>query len=171
MSKEKEFISRIYGKYSHQIFVFLMKYNHNSEIAEDLLQDSFISFFEKYSSSNLSDSESLKLLYRISRNNSINYKNKLSTRKEKVVSLDGYKTEKSSFVETEELRDLESRLHACLSLLPEEEKTAFLLKNVEEMKLEEISGIMNVSISTASRLVVKATSKLLGIAKEKGILV
>ncbi len=171
MSREKEFISRIYEKYNHQIFVFLMKYNHDFDIASDLMQDTFVSFFEKYQNSNLNDTDSLKLLYRISRNNSINYQNKLSTKKEKVVSLESYKVEKTSFVEEEELKDMEQRLYSCLKLLPEEQKTAFLLRNIEELKLEEISEIMNISISTASRLVVKATSKLLELAKEKGILI
>jgi RNA polymerase sigma factor (sigma-70 family) len=169
MSDKTETMSKIYEKYNKRIFNFLYKYTQNFETASDLMQESFLSFFQNYQTANLNEEQSLKLLFRISRNNSINYSKKLSTKNENVVYLDNYRKEGTSFEKHEELKDLEIKLQECLNLLPEEQKTAMILKNMNDMTLEQISEIMEVSISSIHRLVVKGTARLLELALSKGI--
>ena len=170
MQDKKDTIGRIYEKYNKKIYDFLYKFNHDPELSADLMQESFLSFFDHYQSANLDDKQSLMILYRIARNNSINHSNKLSTKKENVVYIDNFQSGQSSFEKQEELKDMEQKLHECLEYLPEDQKTALILKNLNDMTLDEISKIMEVSISTVSRLVVKATAKLIELANTKGII-
>lgn len=81
-----------------------------------------------------------------------------------------YREEGQSFERKTELSDLESRLMDCLDDLEEGERYALVLKNIEKYTLADIADIMGISIATASRLVVKATGKLVEIAKNKQIL-
>jgi RNA polymerase sigma-70 factor (ECF subfamily) len=68
-----------------------------------------------------------------------------------------------------EFQDLEERLYSFLGELSEEERSALLLKNVEGFQLSQIAEILQVSISTASRLVIRATEKVVAIAKRENL--
>ncbi|MCP5502463.1 MAG: sigma-70 family RNA polymerase sigma factor [Leptospiraceae bacterium] len=163
-------MEELYQKYCKRIFDYLYKYTGNEETAMDLMQDTFTNFFRIYGKSNLPEDKSIMLLYTIAKNSSINYSKKFSTRKElSVVDTDYYGSQKNSFEKKEELKDMEQKLRDCLLLLPEEQRTAIILKNMEGMTLSQISDIMNLSISTISRLVVKATARLIELAEEREI--
>ncbi|TGK01932.1 sigma-70 family RNA polymerase sigma factor [Leptospira langatensis] len=171
MASRKDFMETLYRESSGRIFDFLYKYTGNQEVASDLMQDTFLNFFKKYSDSDLNKEQSLKLLYTIARNRSINHAKKFSTVKESGSDDMGhYKEEGQSFVRKTELSDLETRLMECLGDLEEGERYALVLKNIENYTLSDIAEVMDISVATASRLVVKATAKLLEIAKSKQIL-
>lgn len=70
----------LYREYSGKIFDFLYKYSSgNPEIAMDLMQDTFLNFFRKYSDTDIDQEQAIRLLYTIARNRSINYSRKFST--------------------------------------------------------------------------------------------
>ncbi|EMG20338.1 sigma-70 region 2 [Leptospira interrogans serovar Copenhageni str. LT2050] len=48
----------------------------------DLMQDTFLNFFRKYSDTDIDQEQAIRLLYTIARNRSINYSRKFSTVKE-----------------------------------------------------------------------------------------
>ena len=64
---------------------------------------------------------------------------------------------------------METRLRHCLALLPDDQRAAIVMKNIEDMPLAQISEVMDLSISTVSRLVVKATTRLIELAEKNGI--
>ena len=109
------------------------------------------------------------VLYTIARNASINYSKKFSTVKENASNVDIYQSKKTSFEKKEELKDMEMRLRQCLALLPEDQRVALIMKNMKDMTLMEIAEVMELSISTVSRLVVKATARLVELAEKHGI--
>jgi RNA polymerase sigma factor (sigma-70 family) len=158
-----------YKKYYKRIFDFLYKYCGDEEIALDLLQETFYRFYKRYANTSLSEEQSLMLLFTIAKNYSINYSKKFSTVKENKSYFEVHEAKNVSFEKREELIDMEERLRKCLLLLPEEERTAVILKNIDDMKLSQIAEIMGVSISTASRLVARATAKLIELARQKEI--
>lgn len=169
MHSPKEKTAELYKKFSRRIFEFLMKYCRNEETAMDLMQETFLNFHKSYSSQELTEQKSIMLLYTIARNQSINHSRKFSTQKETAGNFDFFSSKETSFVVKEEFKDLELKLYSCLGALTEDQRTAILLKNVQELNLEQIAEIMNVSVSTASRLVIKATSELIRIAEENEI--
>ncbi|TGK19953.1 RNA polymerase sigma factor [Leptospira fluminis] len=170
MASRRDFMETLYRESSGRIFDFLYKYTGNPEVASDLMQDTFLNFFKKYADSDLNREQSLKLLYTIARNRSINHAKKFSTVRETGAEDMGVFQEKGpTFVRKAELSDLESRLKECLGFLPEDERYAVVLKNIENYTLADIAEVMGISVATASRLVVRATGKLLEIAKERQI--
>ncbi len=136
----------------------------------DLMQDTFLNFFRKYSDSDVDREQAIRLLYTIARNRSINYSRKFSTVKESGNSeMQDFQEEKLSFVRKAELKDLEERLLICLDELEEDEKYALILRFMEDYSLATIAEIMNISVSTVSRLIVKATAKVTEIAEKKNL--
>ena len=162
-------IELIYKETKDQLFNFLFKYTLNPETALDLLQESFLKFQQYYGGRNLSLKESQMLLYRIARNLSINHSKKFSTTKESHSEVD--RPDRKISVEKQMIyKDLEEKLHECLEELPENQKTVIILKNIEGLNLTKIAEIMEVSIASVSRLLVKATGNLIKTAEEKEIL-
>lgn len=134
----------------------------------DLMQDTFLNFFRKYSDSDVDREQAIRLLYTIARNRSINYSRKFSTIKESGNSeMQDFQEQKLSFVRKAELKDLEERLLVCLDELEEDEKYALILRFMEDYSLATIAEIMNISVSTVSRLIVKGTAKVTEIAEKK----
>lgn len=80
-----------------------------------------------------------------------------------------FQEQKLSFVRKAELKDLEERLLVCLDELEEDEKYALILRFMEDYNLTTIAEIMSISVSTASRLIVKATAKVTEIAEKKNL--
>ncbi len=170
MRDKTKAMEELYLANREKIYNFLLKYTQSEEIAQDLMQDTFLNFFKNYSEAELSAEKSLMLLYTIARNNSINHAKKFSTKKESSLDMEMYGSGATSFEKKEELKDMETQLYKCLDLLPEDQRTAILLKNVDDLTLSQISEIMKISISTASRLVVKATANLIELAAQRGII-
>ncbi|MCK6380880.1 MAG: sigma-70 family RNA polymerase sigma factor [Leptospiraceae bacterium] len=159
----------IYKKNHKRIFDFLYKFTNNEEVALDLMQETFLSYYKYYSKDEFSLDKSLMILYTIARNNSINYSKKFSTKNENPYEKIEYKSDSLSIEKNYELKDMEEKLYSHLSTLPEEQKTAVILKSMEDMTLQQISEIMDISISTASRLVTKGLANLVEYAKENGM--
>ncbi|WP_108978399.1 RNA polymerase sigma factor [Leptospira ryugenii] len=169
MSEKAVSIAQIYERSHKRIYDFLYKYTQNADTAMDLMQDSFLSFHKHYGNAGLSEEKSVMVLYTIARNLSINYSKKFSTTREIHSEDIDLHSHNPKVEKTAELRDLEERLYSFLGELKEDERSAILLKNVEEFQLSQIAEILDVSISTASRLVIRATEKLQNIAIREGL--
>ncbi len=157
-------MSQIYESSHKRIYDFLYKYTQNADTAMDLMQDSFLSFHKYYGNAGLSLEKSIMVLYTIARNLSINYAKKFSTTRELHTAEIELHSHNPRLERVAELQDLEERLYGFLDELKEDERSAILLKNVEGFQLSQIADILGVSISTASRLVIRATEKLQTIA-------
>lgn len=162
-------MERLYLVFRKRIYDFLYKYTKNSDTAMDLTQDTFLSFFKTYAGKDLSEEKAGMLLYRIARNRSINYAKKFSTVRETVSYTEDRSYASGGFEKRLELLDLESKLGECLDQLDPSEKEIIILRFVEGLNLTAIAEIMEISVSTASRLVIRATSNLIELAEKNGI--
>ncbi|BDA80877.1 DNA-directed RNA polymerase sigma-70 factor [Leptospira kobayashii] len=169
VSENQISMSQIYEKNHKRIYDFLYKYTQNADTAMDLMQDSFLSFHKHYSDSGLTEEKSLMVLYTIARNLSINYAKKFSTTKEIYSEDIDLHSHNPRLEKQAEYQDLEDRLYSFLGELKEDERSAILLKNVEGFQLTQIAEILNVSVSTASRLVIRATEKVTAIALRENL--
>lgn len=169
MLDKRDAMERLYVSTQKRIFDFLIKYTHNSDTAMDLLQDTFLSYFKAYGDSEMTQEQSTMLLYRIARNRSINHSKKFATKNESALGEDFFIPDKRNFAKDIEKKDMELKLLECLDELTSQEKEAVLLKYVEDLSLSQIASILEVSISTVSRTIAKATVRILELAKEKEI--
>jgi RNA polymerase sigma-70 factor, ECF subfamily len=126
----------------------------NSEDAQDVIQESFISAYQSLSSFK-GDAKFFTWLYRIAMNAAISLKRK----KKAAVSLDT--GSKHDLVidpldqsldhqpgDAMERQEEEQRLQGALDRLSPEHKSVIVLKDIEDMKYEEIAEVLDVPIGT-----------------------
>jgi len=143
-------------KYQHKVLKLVQRYVRNPAEAEDIAQEAFIKAYRALPAFR-GDSAFYTWLYRIAINTA---KNHLVATGRKPVSydLDTQDPEQAgilnelreldtpeALVQSEEIRDTINRaIHA----LPEELRTAILLREIEGLSYEEIAEVMNCPIGT-----------------------
>lgn len=161
-------LKELYESSRLRIYSFLRKFSTDLDAVEDLTQETFSKFLAYYGQKELTKDESISLLYRIARNLSINYQGKRNTAKETELHDSAEKPE-ILFPKKLEQKDTENQLRSLLNHLPEEERTAVIMKFLHDSPLKEIASALEVSIPTASRVVARGTEKLIRLAKEKRV--
>jgi RNA polymerase sigma-70 factor, ECF subfamily len=143
-NKENAF-DELFRKYFQNLVWFAMKMVKSKEIAEEVVQDLFVNFWEKRHELDLK--VSIKAyLYRAVYNNCIHAlrKNKLHDSSE--LTLANELTE--DFENLLEISELETRIFGLIEQLPTECKRIFKLSRFEELKYKEIAEQLQISIKT-----------------------
>jgi RNA polymerase sigma-70 factor, ECF subfamily len=159
----------IVGKYQKLVLNCSYKFVRNRESAEDITQEVFVEVFE---SIHLFRAES-KLstwIYRIAVTKSLNSLKSLKRKKRfgMLVSLFGEDTAEEripspdSAGPEQEVENLERAkiLNWALEKLPENQRIAFTLSKYDELNYDEISAILNTSISSVESLIHRAKTNL-----------
>ena len=156
----------IVRRYQDRLFNTVVRLLDNAEDAQDVVQESFISAYQSLGTFK-GDSLLFTWLYRIAMNAAISLKRK----KKATISLDtGSKhdlvidpvdqstsSEPGASLEREEE---ESRLQAALNRLSLEHRSVIVLKEIEEMKYEEIAEVLDVPIGTIRSRLHRARTEL-----------
>lgn len=143
---------------------------HSTEDAEDIAQEVFIEVFRSVQKFR-ADSKLSTWLYRIAVNRSLNFvrDNKKrrwfqsfdETVKEKLAlheRIKNTKTDQPGFqLENTERATL---LHEAIDSLPENQKVAFTLSKYEDLSYQEISAVMDLSVSSVESLIFRAKKNL-----------
>ena len=143
---------------------------HNMEDAEDIAQDVFIEVFRSIDKFR-ADSKLSTWLYRIAVNRSLNFirdnkKNKWfqsfeDSVKSKIAlheNLANTRSDQPEFVMENKQRA--AMLHEAIDSLPENQKVAFTLSKYEELSYQEISAVMDVTVSSVESLLHRAKKNL-----------
>ena len=157
---------------TYQNLVFKTCFNllRNKEDAEDLAQDVFIEIYESINQFR-NESKLSTWLYRIAINKSLNQlrKNKI---KSMISSIDHFfvrdKNSKLEPVDPDSDNNPESiyyneRIHImqkAIDSLPENQRIAFTLCKYEDLSYQEISSVMNLSLSSVESLIHRAKLSL-----------
>ncbi len=141
------------------IFRFLFRYTADISASKDLLQDTFIKFWEKRSE--LDESGSPKAyLYRIARNLALNHVSRSKKR------MDSFNEENPLIQLAKnpqldcEMKFLLSDLQKSIILLPERCRVIFILSRYHDFDYQEIADILNISIQTVKNQMSKSLSLL-----------
>ncbi len=176
---DKELIEKLKNKDSTAFKYLVDNYNslvlntcnsflHNFEDAQDISQEVFIEVYksmEKFRG----ESKISTWLYRISVNKSLNHlrKNKRNSIFKSLESI--VKTQRSNIDNLTEIDESENNSEICersrtlykaIDSLPQNQKIAFTLSKLENMKYKEISEVMNVSVSSVESLIFRAKKNL-----------
>lgn len=170
--KNLEFES-LYKLFAKDILTFLYRLTRDIEIANDFLQDTFVSFIKTFSNKELPEQSKCKIyLLKTAKNIFINHH-----RKEKKRKL--FLAKKEDPEENKNIPDLdpfaneskkESIYNELINYLDDKEKFVVILRYNLDMNLEEIAKIMNQSTSTIFRKLEKIKKKLAKIAKERNLI-
>ncbi|MBN4062131.1 sigma-70 family RNA polymerase sigma factor [Bacteroidales bacterium AH-315-I05] len=156
--------------YSDYLFVYAFARVHKKEVAEDLVQDTFVSAIKAKDSFQQKSTERTWLTS-ILKNKIIDYYKKKSTQSEISIGADEDSENPNTFFETEGSRQgmwqVDARpgfwdtdyktpvekiefytiLNQCLENLPEQWAAVFTLKNMEDFDAQEICKELNISSS------------------------
>jgi len=157
-------------KYHVKVIRTCKGFVHSTADAEDIAQEVFIEVFRSVDRFR-GESELSTWIYRIAVNRSLNFLR--SSARRKVISFfTGQSDERESWLPEKEagpesnpdqnmIRSEQARaLEKALSLLPENQRTAFVLNKYDDIPYKEIADIMNLSIGSVESLIFRAKQNL-----------
>ena len=166
MIRDPNYFEGLYNQYSVLVYNVALNYVQNVEDAEEITQDVFIQVhhsFEKFNQK----STVRTWIYRIAINKCLDFIKQKKTKKRFFsFGLRGNENEVRNLSDFEHpgilLENMEDAqvLFAVIDLLPEQQKTAFLLSKVDGMSNAEVGEIMKLSISSVESLVFRAKGNL-----------
>lgn len=157
-SHEEAFNSLFRALYP-QLLQFSVRYTRNKAVAADLTQDAFVILWNKRQEMKQLDSPKA-YLYRIVRNNSLNYIRDHSSR---TTGLEAIKNEEPrvEISDEEEQEDLQLHmLKGWIRELPDRRREAFELSRFEGLDHDEIAEVMGISSNTVNNHIVAALDYL-----------
>ena len=135
----------------------------NQSDAEDIYQDVFVKAWKSIKSFRM-ESEFFTWLYRITVNTFLTHQKKLSRMNIQDSDSDsGYDLlnwVSHSPMESEKSEEIYSAVETAVKALPEKQKTAFILKHMQHLKIREIAGIMDISEGTVKKYLFRAMEKM-----------
>jgi RNA polymerase sigma-70 factor (ECF subfamily) len=166
---DDETFRMVVEKYQKMVLNCSYKFLRNRESAEDITQEVFLQVFESINSFR-ADSKLSTWIYRITVTKSLNHLKSLKRKKRfaMLISLFGEDEVEQRITAPENMspiKELENQdrarvLSLALDKLPENQRIAFTLSKNNEMSYEEISLILNTSISSVESLIHRAKTNL-----------
>ncbi len=153
--KEFDFAFKIaYTKYAPRVHAYCMKVLNNREDAEDVFQETFVKFYERFEKKKRGSSIQ-GFLITIARNLCLNYKRDKKTK----VEFEDFR----HYVDGDKAYDQKENLkliRAAIELLEFEYREPLILKLYDGLKYEEIAEICEISVENARKRVFRAKQKI-----------
>lgn len=162
-------LERLYHHYADKVYNTVISYTKNEEDAEELLQDVFVTIYNTASKFQFNSSVST-WIYRIAVNKSLDFLRKKNSAKRSGIFTSLYKKgsaeiryESADFVHPGvklENKEDAQLLFRAIDALSENQKTAFILTQIEGLPQTEVADIMNQSRKSVESLVQRAKANL-----------
>ncbi len=146
-AKDSDAFEQVFKQYYPELVGFANKYLQDMDLAEEMVQDLFCSFWDKVESLNI-QTNLKSYLYSAVRNAAFNYfkHQKVVDKYQQHATLgDSYSPDSSMGVE---LKELQNKIDSSLELLPEKCKKVFELSRFHHKKYREIAEELGISIKT-----------------------
>ena len=162
-------LKKIYDAYASKVFNTVLSYTKNQEDAEEIHQDIFITLYNTASSFR-KDSKVSTWIYRITVNKSLDFLRKKKSLKRRGIFTSLYKKDSADLafesthfvhpgIEMEQAENAEI-LFQIIDSIPEKQKTAFILTQIEELSHKEVAAVMKTSSKAVESLVGRARNNL-----------
>ena len=169
MNGSEEALKQLYDLYSVKVFNTIISYTKNEEDAEELLQDVFVTI---YNSAHKFRSESSvsTWVYRIAVNKSLDFLRKKNSSKRFGIFTSLYKKDSGDIIHESvdfvhpgiklENKEDGQLLFRSIGSLPEKQKTAFILTQIEGLPQQEAADIMKLTRKAVESLLQRAKANL-----------
>lgn len=148
---------RLIEKYQRPLFIMIKNMVRERETAEDILQDAFFSAYRHLNTFDPSLALFSTWLFRIARNRCLN---EIKRKKEERTSdMDDHPSDESPADDFMK-KEIFAKLDNALERLPFNQKTVFVLAEIQELSLAEISAIEEVPLGTVKSRLSRAKEKL-----------
>ncbi len=159
----------IYTKYSKQVYNLALHYLQNTEDAQEVTQDVFVTIFQKINSFN-GASKLSTWIYRITVNHALDFL-KAKRRKKRFAVLTSLFHPQSNQLIHElfhldhpgvSLEDQEAieQIFSAINQLPDKQKTAIILTKIEGMSQDEAAHVMEMTPKAVESLIQRAKHNL-----------
>lgn len=158
-----ELFKRLVEKYSLPLFIFASNMMNNAHQVEDIVQDTFLAAFKNIRIYSPEKASFTTWLFTIAKNRCLN---DLKKRKEDNMMDMSHIASRDNTTQALNEKELFSRLDKALSELSVNEKSIFILAELQEFTYEEISRIENIKIGTVKSKLSRTKQKLRNILEK-----
>lgn len=162
-------LEQLYNEYADRVFNTLLSYTKNTEDAEELLQDVFVTIYNSAISFE-NNSTISTWIYRVAVNKALDFLRKKNSKKRFGIFSSLYSKESSEMkydsiefvhpgIQLENQEDA-AFLFKAIEALPENQKTAFILTQIEGLPQKKVGEIMEQSRKSIESLVQRAKANL-----------
>ncbi len=158
----KNIFENIYAIYRNYLFSIIYQIINDEQYSEDILQETFIKIFKNIDKiENIEDNRTKRMVTVIAKNTAIDFYRK---RKRQFANEVEYEIKIISEIPDvqNDLNYEESELLSAISKLPEKYRSVILLKYSAGFSNEEISEIMEISVSNVRKILSRGKHKLNG---------
>ena len=153
---DQEVFETLFRSYYQSLCRYANGLLNDSDEAEEVVQQMFVTIWEKRSSIEIKISFK-SYLYRAVHNSCLNHLEKLKVRQMYVAENSGNEEASAEHSERNlQKNELQTRISAALLKLPEQCRKVFLLSRQDEMKYSEIADHLGISIKTVENQMGKA---------------
>lgn len=163
----KEAFNLLYYRYCKKLYYFSLKYLHNSEEAEELVQSVFTSVWIHRKSLDVTLSVK-NYIYRSAVNYIYNHLKKKAIRTQFIES----ELQKGEFQSNQTydqvfFNDLEESINSIIKTLPSQQQQVFRLSRIESLTHEEIAQKLDISLRTVENHIYRALKIIKNKLKDK----
>lgn len=139
---------RIFKNYYPRLCDFAVKYVHNEDVAEDLVQDAFLSFLEHKSDIENNDHTLKAFLYSCVKFACLNYLRHLKVKQQAATELDPDPIDDPQFIERMIHAEIIGKIHQAINELPKGCHLIFKEGYLEGLSNRDLAEKLGVSINT-----------------------
>lgn len=160
MAKDQDGLRRLFDFYYKPLCVFALKYLDSFDESEDVVQEVFVRFWDRYKGKRFSGSVKSYLFYAV-RNNSLKYINQ--QKKDIFVEIGSLSEVLIDVPQCEEEKEQQKLLlHGEIEKLPDQAKKVFELIVLEDLKYKEAAEELNISVNSVKTHLSRALKQLRG---------
>jgi RNA polymerase sigma-70 factor (ECF subfamily) len=160
---DTESFHEIVAIYDTRIMTLTLQIAQNKEDAEDIYQETFVKVFKNISKFRF-ESDIYTWIYRIAVNTAYNYKRKQS----KMIVVEPKEENGYDFLDwiydpqsnEDNREELIMAINQSLLTLSHQQRTVFILKHLQQLKIKDIANILDLSDGTVKKYLFRAMKKL-----------
>ncbi len=158
--REKAAFQLLFDTFYRSLCFFATKIIHDSNAAEDIVQDVFINFW-KHDLKTFPNYKTVKtFLYNSVQNRSLNYLRDMEIQRRNYQQLDIHEEDDEHYVYQQIRSEVVAEIFAAIEELPEKCREIFKMSYIESQEEKEIAAQLNVSVNTVKTQKLRAKNYL-----------
>jgi len=163
-SGDSEAFHHLVSMYDNQVMSLAMKLLQQEQDAEDLYQEVFMKVFMNIRNFRF-ESDFFTWLYRITVNTAFNFKKRMKKHYRLETDLDHGEDEINWIPDTDTPKrensfEVQSAVMTAVHRLPQKQRTVFILKHLENLKIKDIAVLLDCGEGTIKKYLFRAMEKL-----------
>ena len=150
----------LFNRYKHKLYSYLLSLTTSPQIAEDIIQDTFLKLWKDRASLKAIDYFNA-YLFTMTRNLAINSFKRMARETAILAALQPQQNNPAATVaDNLSLKEVEQLLHQTIQSLPPQQKLIYTLSREQGLKHEDIAHQLHLSSSTVRNHIVQALRKI-----------